>query len=482
MVDIKGAFNAVLLGRLLRRLRAQGWPDNIARWAYSFATGRTARVRLDETTLPAEAVSCGLPQGSPVSPILFMLFASPLYQLVGASRRNRYGYADDMALRATSLSAEDNAKQLSASLKALLAWGIAEGITIDPDKCELIHFYRGREAPTAGILLLEEGFSIQPIEKGQSLRWLGVFFDSQLRLKEHIKRAASRALTVAKALKALGNTHKGMAPHLMRQAAMACVYGTAAFAAETWWQGPEAKGYTGPIKALDRAFATAARAIAPAYATVPIAALFREAGIHRAKPFLESARRKAAARLFRLDIDHPLAQRIFKPLTISTRLTRLAALAPPATTRADPLAYAPWQLHNKANLAAEARGPFLPAGPKDLIAYTSGALEAKTEAAEAAAGTGCALYRQGQEVATSSLPYPPTASPLDLATLAIAAALYLAAHPTVRGDCRQVIVVSDNREAISNTASTKPPALTLYHTLTRVRHWEQKIGVPVRYR
>ncbi len=66
---------------------------------------------------------------------------------------------------------------------------------------------------------------------------------------------------------------------------MACVYGTAAFAAETWWQGPEAKGYTGPIKALDRAFATAARAIAPAYATVPIAALFREAGIHRAKPF-----------------------------------------------------------------------------------------------------------------------------------------------------------------------------------------------------
>ncbi len=145
-VDIKGAFNAVLPGRLLRRLRAQGWPDNIARWAYSFATGRTARVRLDKTTLPAEAVSCGLPQGSPVSPILFMLFASPLYQLAGASRRNRYGYADDMALRATSLSAEDNARQLSAALKALLAWGTAEGITINPDKCELIHFYRGRES------------------------------------------------------------------------------------------------------------------------------------------------------------------------------------------------------------------------------------------------------------------------------------------------------------------------------------------------
>ncbi len=52
----------------------------------------------------------------------------------------------------------------------------------------------------------------------------------------------------------------------------------------------------------------------------------------------------------------------------------------------------------------------------------------------------------------------------------------------MRRDCQQVIVVSNNREAISNAASAKPPALTLYHTLTRVRHWEQKIGVPVRYR
>ena len=59
--DIKGAFNAVLPGYLLRRLRAQGWPDNIARWAFSFTTKRIARIRLDRVTILLEPVTCRLP-------------------------------------------------------------------------------------------------------------------------------------------------------------------------------------------------------------------------------------------------------------------------------------------------------------------------------------------------------------------------------------------------------------------------------------
>jgi hypothetical protein len=51
-MDIKGAFDAVLPGRLVRRLRKQGWPDNLVRWVQSFATGRHVRIRLDGLTGP----------------------------------------------------------------------------------------------------------------------------------------------------------------------------------------------------------------------------------------------------------------------------------------------------------------------------------------------------------------------------------------------------------------------------------------------
>src|SRR5439155_23107682 len=46
-MDVKGAFDGVLPGRLVRRLREQGWPDNLVRWVWSFATNRSVRIRLD---------------------------------------------------------------------------------------------------------------------------------------------------------------------------------------------------------------------------------------------------------------------------------------------------------------------------------------------------------------------------------------------------------------------------------------------------
>ena len=78
-LDIKGAFNIVLANRLQLRLREQGWPNNLVYWVGSFMSGRTARVRLEGATTATYPLACGLPQGSPVSPILFMLYTEPLY-------------------------------------------------------------------------------------------------------------------------------------------------------------------------------------------------------------------------------------------------------------------------------------------------------------------------------------------------------------------------------------------------------------------
>ncbi|ODM14227.1 hypothetical protein SI65_10361 [Aspergillus cristatus] len=72
-LDVKGAFDAVLQGRLIQRLRSQGWPPTVLRWASSFTQDRTAAIRLDGHQSPTFTVPAGLPQGSPVSPILFML-------------------------------------------------------------------------------------------------------------------------------------------------------------------------------------------------------------------------------------------------------------------------------------------------------------------------------------------------------------------------------------------------------------------------
>ncbi|OWT42476.1 reverse transcriptase [Pochonia chlamydosporia 170] len=67
-MDVKGAFDAILPNRLVLRLRQQGWPDFLVWWIYHFVSHRKALVRFqDAKTEPAE-LTCGLPQGSPISP------------------------------------------------------------------------------------------------------------------------------------------------------------------------------------------------------------------------------------------------------------------------------------------------------------------------------------------------------------------------------------------------------------------------------
>jgi hypothetical protein len=117
-LDVKGAFDTVLPGRLVNRLREQGWPDNLTRWVASFATGRLVQLKLDGEIGPLTSIQCGLPQGSPVSPILFMLYLAPLFHI--GIPRARFGYADDVALLATSPSLDTNSKSLSDSLQEAL--------------------------------------------------------------------------------------------------------------------------------------------------------------------------------------------------------------------------------------------------------------------------------------------------------------------------------------------------------------------------
>lgn len=120
-LDIKGAFDTVLPGRLIKRLEEQGWPPNLCKCVSSFATDRRVCIRLDGEVGASKTINCGLHQGSPVSPILFMLYTSPLCRLEGL--KIAFGYAYDVAILGISNSLESNSQKIGSAVNRAIKWG-----------------------------------------------------------------------------------------------------------------------------------------------------------------------------------------------------------------------------------------------------------------------------------------------------------------------------------------------------------------------
>jgi hypothetical protein len=78
MLDIKGAFDHVNRKRLLELLKELKLPGNILAWVASFLTNRQACLVVDRIEGPLQDIQAGLLRGSPISPILFIIYISKL--------------------------------------------------------------------------------------------------------------------------------------------------------------------------------------------------------------------------------------------------------------------------------------------------------------------------------------------------------------------------------------------------------------------
>ncbi|OAA62384.1 reverse transcriptase [Akanthomyces lecanii RCEF 1005] len=103
-----------------------------------FLAQRLASVRLEDATAEALELLCGIPQGSPLSPILYLLATAALYELPGAT--HRYGYADDTAMLFVGDTLDETTAQANATIAAMEEWGRQEGFAFDVKKTEVIHF------------------------------------------------------------------------------------------------------------------------------------------------------------------------------------------------------------------------------------------------------------------------------------------------------------------------------------------------------
>lgn len=205
-LDITGAYPRVNRDRLLEAMARKNVPTWIIRFVYSWLNGSHTTLHLPGRTPEDFVISVGIPQGSSLSPILFLFFASGLLEIKITNLNGVIAaivsYVDDTYIIVRSSSARKNCKALKIMHDRVQAWAKANDVEFAPHKYGLLHFERQpkkrpvkepEQEPTKRCMELPDIKGLTPehlkAPKGYDvphLRILGVMVDSQLKWGPHI--------------------------------------------------------------------------------------------------------------------------------------------------------------------------------------------------------------------------------------------------------------------------------------------------------
>ena len=152
-------------------------------------------------------------------------------------------FVDDISWWAEGKNDEEVAAKLSEAATAAAVWAARNGIAFDQSKTEAALFHKRRTASKATVAV---GDSKVGFNK-EATRWLGVWLDSQLTLKDHHAiqmKSGRKAMTRLRRL----TGQMELSPANCRKVMTACVQSVTMFGAELWWKGDLAEGAIGQAK------------------------------------------------------------------------------------------------------------------------------------------------------------------------------------------------------------------------------------------
>ena len=197
-LDLKKAFDTVEHEILLEKLKMYGVTGLEQDWFKSYLDNRKQFCRINGSSSDVKGINCGIPQGSCLGPLLFLIYINDLpFSLL---KVHVSMYADDTTISLSSKSIGDLQNDLNLDLLKLQDWLHANKLSLNVVKTQSLITGSGsnirkiESQPDA-----QPSFSIsdQEIEMIANAKYLGVQVDSQLNWDKHvdtIKTKANRAL------------------------------------------------------------------------------------------------------------------------------------------------------------------------------------------------------------------------------------------------------------------------------------------------
>ena len=197
LLDLSAAFDTIDHGTMLQILENDfGITDTALCWLSSFLVSRKQRVLVNGRQFRDFAVNTGVPQGSCLGPILFIMYASRLFHVVKSYLPNVHGYADDTQLYLSfqpglSMSQDNAVQAMEACISDVRSGMINHHLKLNDEKTEFIIIGSRQQLAKVNIDHINVGTSdIRPVG---SVRNLGLWFDRSMTMSSHFGKVCSKA-------------------------------------------------------------------------------------------------------------------------------------------------------------------------------------------------------------------------------------------------------------------------------------------------
>ena len=184
-LDISKAFDKVWHEGLLHKLKSNGISGHLLAFLENYLTNRHQRVTLNGTMSNWSSISAGVPQGSVLGPLLFLVYINDLTENIKSQMRL---FADDSFIFTPVKNVFETHEQLVEDLETISRWGHQWKMVFNPDitkqAVEVIFSVKTKKPFHPDLT-----FNGVPVAREDHTQHLGVHLDSRLNFSKHISEA-----------------------------------------------------------------------------------------------------------------------------------------------------------------------------------------------------------------------------------------------------------------------------------------------------